>query len=367
MSIRPMHLARSLLVPAVLAAGACDRRSAPDVPDAGMTDAGDAGDDPVIELWYPLGALPHQVVLRSFWGTSMSDVWFAGQAAPFSPTGRAPVNVMHWDGAAFRDHDLHSAFAHGLFAIDGAHLWAAGSAGTVAAWDAGTGRFQPLSIDAQMPALIGDYEDLWGTAPDALWAVGRQVGVPSSQARLIHWDGARWSTVDAPDLATSTGLQAIWGSTATELWAVGDGVFHTADGAHWDKVALDAPAHTALADVCGTSSDDVWVVGEQSTVRHKRGSVWSTVDIGAPPMTHLWSCLADGDQVWITGDLIGGSLGGHGAVFHWDGQRWRDQTSFQLEDGRNDSYPIVTLGLLGTEVWVMDQRGRLYRSRRSPS
>jgi hypothetical protein len=364
MSIRLMYLARSSLVLAVLAAG-CNSSRSPDVPDAGMTDGGDAGDDDVIETWFQMGPVPFQVTLRSFWGTSMSDVWLSGQAAPLFSGSRAPVDVMHWDGVAFRDHDLGTAFAHGLFAIDDAHLWAAGSAGSIARWDAGAGRFQPLSIDAQMPALIGDYEDLWGTGPDALWAVGRQVGVPSSQARLIHWDGAHWSAVDAPDLATSTALRAIWGTSATELWAVGDGVFHTTDGAHWDKLALDVPAQTALEDVCGTSSEDVWVVGEQSTVRHKRGSVWSTVDIGAPPMTHLWSCLAAGDQVWITGDLIGGSLGGRGAVFHWDGGRWRDQKSFLLQDGRNDTYPIVTLGVIGTEVRVMDQLGRLYFSRRS--
>jgi hypothetical protein len=78
-------------------------------------------------------------------------------------------------------------------------------------------------------------------------------------------------------------------------------------------------------------------------------------------MTHMASCRAAGDQVWITGDLIGGSQGGAGAVFHGDGQRWSKQT-FRLAGARDDRLPLVVLGRVGTEAWVMDQHGALYRS-----
>jgi len=326
--------------------------------DAGITDAGDAG-GPGACVWCAAGpARPDRISVSSIWGTSPTDIWLSGRPTPFERTDA--VNMFHWDGAGYHEYRVDNLSAQRVFGLDASHVWGVGG-GAIAAWVPAESRFKQLSSSTQTtPGLSGDYVDLWGTGPDNLWAVGDN-GL--STARLIHWDGGAWGASDAPELNTSVALHAIWGSSADDIWAVGDGVFHKGATATWTKVDVGAPANQILEGVCGTSSDDVWVVGDRSTVRHKQGSTWSAVDIAAPALTQLHSCRADGAEVWIVGDLVGGAEGGGAAVFHWNGARWAKEQTFRLDGTRFDNFPVATAGRVGAELWVTDQHGVLYKSR----
>ncbi|MBK6535930.1 MAG: hypothetical protein IPF99_42285 [Deltaproteobacteria bacterium] len=53
---------------------------------------------------------------------------------------------------------------------------------------------------------------VWGAAPNDVWAVGEG-------GTILHWDGARWSSIPSNTTAT---LRSVWGASAGDVWAVGD-------------------------------------------------------------------------------------------------------------------------------------------------
>ena len=65
-----------------------------------------------------------------------------------------------------------------------------------------------MVLTGSLSALYG----VWGTAANDVWAVGQG-------GTILHWDGARWSTI--PSGTTET-LRSIWGSSPTDIWAVGE-------------------------------------------------------------------------------------------------------------------------------------------------
>jgi len=111
---------------------------------------------------------------------------------------------------------------------------------------------------------------IWGSGPDDVWTASM------AKADLYHWDGSVWT---AP-AALGAALLGTWGSSSTDLWVVGE---YTAREppphsfiAHWDGTSLGQRSGLSsgfLNGVWGTGADDVWAVGE--TVWHWDGSVWS--------------------------------------------------------------------------------------------
>src|SRR6185369_928819 len=91
-------------------------------------------------------------------------------------------------------------------------------------------------------------EDLWGSGPNDLWAVGSE----APNVSIMHWDGATWS--DGPSAIPVRGmLRQVWGSGPNDVWAIGEanaafveGVLGTGgtggllmhwDGSFWQAVA----------------------------------------------------------------------------------------------------------------------------------
>lgn len=240
-------------------------------------DGGDGGSDEAgWQVVLDKGDLDRAVL--SIWGSSASDVYAVG-----GPLGNGKETLaVRFDGAAWKE--LHPG-------------------GTETFWWVG------------------------GSGADDVWMVGEE-------GRISHWDGASFTEHTSGTTAT---LWGVWAASKTDAWAVGgtpegdpaapdDVVLHW-DGASWTPVTLPgAPLGRALYKVWGTSSDNLYVVGEYGTVWHKKGSDWLLES--DPP-------LASGTLFTVAGCSAGEvyAVGGSD-VLRSDGASWQ-KLSVELTNGVN--------------------------------
>ncbi|EYF06551.1 sialidase family protein [Chondromyces apiculatus] len=162
-------------------------------------------------------------------------------------------------------------------------VWAAGSGEVFAVGGPlGNGGFetQALRFDGErwQDLAPGGEETLWwvsGAGRDDVWMVGEQ-------GRLLHWDGAAFTEHES---GTSATLWGVYAFSATEAWAVGgtpgkgldapNDIVLRWDGDTWSAEPLPGePLGQALYKVWGTSSEDLYVVGEGGTIWHRGAAGW---------------------------------------------------------------------------------------------
>jgi hypothetical protein len=116
-----------------------------------------------------------------------------------------------------------------------------------------------------------------------------------------------WEVVGVP---TVENLARSWGSSSTDIWVVGDegSILHY-DGLDWKKAS--SPVSHPLWDVWGFSPDNIWAVGGYS-ILHFDGVEWTVVRETDFPITALWG--SSPNDVWV---------GHNNATFlRFDGTRW---------------------------------------------
>jgi len=153
-----------------------------------------------------------------------------------------------------------------------------------------------------------------GTSGTDVWMVGEK-------GRITHFDGSELTEHDSGVEATIWG---VWPFSAKDVWAVGgtplggtaepnDIVLHY-DGDSWKPVTLPGePLGVAHYKVWGTSSDNLYVVGEQGTIWHRSGSGWvlqSDPPIVSSTLFTVHGCSAE--QVYAVGGLSALRSGGDG-------------------------------------------------------
>jgi uncharacterized repeat protein (TIGR01451 family) len=161
-------------------------------------------------------------------------------------------------------------------------------------------------------------------SPRDAWAVGGR----GAHSLIEHVDGGPWAIVAAPDIGPLIGVD---GTSSDDVWAVGNGGI-----LHWNGVAWQvspAPAVT-LTGVVAIAPDDAWAVGDATL--HWDGTSWSQV--ASPAVGQLQSVDASaGDDVWALGQ---------GRVIHWNGTAWIEVPAHFRSTPR--SIAVVA----PTDVWV---------------
>ncbi len=108
--------------------------------------------------------------------------------------------------------------------------------------------------------------DIWGTAADDIWVVGRP-GI------ILHYDGSSWSLQQVPVHT----LTDVWGTAANDVYAVGhDGKILHFDGNNWSS---QESGTTADLFAVGTGPwGEIYAVGNNGTLRRKSGATWAETD-----------------------------------------------------------------------------------------
>ena len=346
-----------------------------EVPDATVLDGADGGADAECSPTDPMCAPPVTCeeaewcpepakvsglhALTAIWGSSKDDVGASGSGG----------TVIHWDGAAWTQTllptesgvPLRNTF-HALWGSGPNDVWVAsttnlifhtdGFANGTATWTQQPGvASTPVPLYAAWGSSADDlrfggrpfyYSDpdvglivanqlvsrrakgnvewapasgraivhgIWGSSPDDVWLIAdNRASVAWQSALTLHGTRQKgelvWTEVDS---RASAVLRGIWGSSASDVWIVGDQGTIRRLGANGDDwVAVESPTTETLHAVWGSSADDVWVVGESGTVFHWDGAAW-TPSVAALANAHtkpnLYGIWGSGpDDVWIVGE-----------------------------------------------------------------
>lgn len=129
-----------------------------------------------------------------------------------------------------------------------------------------------------------------------------------------------WTRVYVP---TGADLRGVWGSSSHNVWIVGDrGTILHWTGTVWTSVT--SPVRNAFfRDVWGSSEHDVWAVGLDPIgnllIIHYDGRAWTRVPIAPTRYAPRAVFGTSANDVWI----VGGPLEYAGdSMLHWDGVRW---------------------------------------------
>jgi hypothetical protein len=208
-----------------------------------------------------------------------------------------------------------------------------------------------------LQGLDGAVLSVWGTGPNDVFAVGgsRGNGYPTL---ALHFDGAAWKRL-APG-----GNDTYWwvrGTTTNDVWMVGEGGRIT----HWDGAAFKDYASgttVTLFGVWASSPTDAWAVGgtptgstadggagENDVVLHWDGTAWTHSPL---PMTFgrtyfkVWGSGAD--DVYIVGEA--------GTIWHRTGGAWKLESMPPLAHGT-----LLTVNGCGpNEVYAVGGRDVLH-------
>ena len=269
--------------------------------------------------------------LTAGYARASNDIWIG---TSYSASGSAvPTTTFHFDGTSWTEHSMSGAGVGGNvtgFAAFGANdVYAAvGDYGVYHYSGTGTPGNEWVKDTNSVQQAYG----MWGTDSTHLWAVDNFT---------IWRRGSGGWTAEVTN-AEGDGLQAISGRSSTDVWAVGQGIVYRYNGSNWSVfevgtnfggnavwtapgadvfVALnggvrryDGSAWTYfftginMKGVWGTSNNDVFAVGESSTVIHFDGTNWAPVKVDTA--TTLNAVFGFGQSTLI----VGGVPGSNGVV-----------------------------------------------------
>ncbi|HMA35049.1 MAG TPA: S-layer homology domain-containing protein [Chloroflexia bacterium] len=300
------------------------------------------------------------------------DLWAVGSYyAPINPECESfyQTLTLHWDGASWtlvgspNNPTLFTdSFLLAAAAVGASDVWAVGYADDLyyhhfplaehwngSAWSL---------VSTPDPAGGTGYTQLNGVAAAAsnnVWAVGEtgSTSSASSQALMLHWDGAAWSQTANIAPAGSSILEAVALRTAADGWAVGqagaDVLIEHWNGSQWTIVpATTTGGGSRLLGVTARAADDAWAVGyngaNQPLALHWNGSQWAVV--AAPAVTgggRFSQVAAHGlNDAWAAGTT---------GLLHWDGSAWT--VTANPPAGNN----LTGLAVLPADLWAVGPRG----------
>lgn len=228
---------------------------------------GGGSSEPAWQAVFDQGALDR--ALLSVWGTSSTSVYFAG--GPLKNTGKEAL-ALHFDGATWTDLDAGGAdsfwWVHGTSDSD---LWFVGENGRITHYDG----------SAFVEHDSGTTATIWGLiafTPSDAWAVGGIPGTGGPDDVVLHWDGAAWAPVTLPGAPLGRAHFKVWGTSSNDLFVVGEAglIWHKKDDLWF--IQSDPPlAGGNLLTVHGCSATEAYAVGGRDLLSYD-GTTWTKVD-----------------------------------------------------------------------------------------
>lgn len=228
----------------------------------------------------------------SVWGTGPNNVYAAG--GPLGNTGFSSL-ALRWDGATFRE--LHPGGDETFWWVSGSgpnDVWMVGEEGRIARWDG--------AVFTEHAS--GTTTTIWGVyafSPKDAWAVGGtpEGGTKAPNDIVLRWDGAAWSPETLPGEPLGRSLYKVWGTSSEDLYVVGEyGVIWHRKGSTWSLESDPPLAKGTLFTVHGCSPSEVYAVGGQDVLRSD-GTGFAKLDVTLGGGVNGVSCGAPGEAAIV--------------------------------------------------------------------
>ncbi len=254
--------------------------------------------------------------LRGVWGSSPSNIYAVGDYG----------TILHYDGSAWNTVSSgNTQTLYGVWGTSASDVFAVGGGWNYYPYDSESyGVILHYDGTEWTPMISGTREwlmSVWGSSPSDVFAVGGIGGEGNYTRAILHYDGTSWTEMPSGVSGDEWGcFEDVWGSSATDVFVVCGGMFEGGilhyDGTAWSPMTIEATS--PLRGLWGSSSSDVFAVGDHGTVLHYDGSAWSQMDIG--------TTMADVRGIWGTSATdvfaVGWQYGYGDAVWHYDGTSW---------------------------------------------
>ena len=190
--------------------------------------------------------------------------------------------VLRFDGQAWNPEpaDALSGIVsyRAAFALPNGTAWLVGGgrgSGQITTVQAGQTEFQFVPELNTVTAI-------WASSANDAWAWGNK----GEFRRFLHFDGSNWDLVPSP---IDGDVLDMWGSAANDVFAVGrDGAIAHFDGSLWQTMVSGTTID--LIGVMGKGPDEVWAIGSTGVLLEYDGTNW--VDIASPSpngFSDLWA------------------------------------------------------------------------------
>jgi hypothetical protein len=189
-----------------------------------------------------------------------------------------------------------------IWGSDTTDVWAVGDAGTIV-------HFAGQRWELVAGGTTATLHDVNGRSSRDVWAVG-------DKGTILHYDGIAWSQVQSP---SSLDLSALYVGAQGDVWAVGQAgqILYRAAGASGAFVMQDCGVSTWLTGIWGSGPEQIWAVGQKSTLCRWNGTAWiKQPDLqgrySEGNLTHIWGTSTQ--SAWILSDAD--------YLYHFQGSTW---------------------------------------------
>ena len=248
--------------------------------------------------------------LTSIWGSSDSDIFAVGSERINYSTSNGII--LHFDGKVWTKMSIPTD--EPLFDIWGSsnsNIFSVGSSGTILHYDGKKWSKMDSKVE-KFRYLSG----IWGSSGINVFAVGNGI--------ILHFDGEKWSRFDDTYISD---WNSVWGTSSKNVFAVGDSyrtnhnnyynIIYHFDGYEWTKSYNPHTHYPAnLVDfkgIWGTSANNIFAVGDNSTILHYDGDEWSSLPFDEEfSLRDIWG--SSKDNIFAVGE--------NGLILHYDGNKW---------------------------------------------
>ncbi len=324
--------------------------------------------------------------LHALAALSADDVWAAGI---YGGEEYALTLVEHWDGTEWTESPSPSVadfsnHLYGMAAITPDDIWIVGAShqGTdlwrtlALHWDGTVWTIVPTPSRLKISSLNA----VGALGADDVWAVGEELAgnrTTGTQALVMHWDGTVWRTVETGIVEQNATLSVVAAIAPDDVWVGGS--YSDASGtvlkpllAHWDGVkwsSVEANSDGAVWGMSALSKNDIWAVGAfgpQTLSLHWDGVDWKRVATPNPGDgsgnngLNAVAAVSQG-EVWAVGSYSEGGKD-RSLAAKWDGDEWRQVQAPSLGDYSDVLSAVVAVPGSGGELWaagasIADQLG----------
>ena len=200
------------------------------------------------------------------------------------------------------------------------------------------------------------------------------LAMPSAQAQVAEPFSSLCNPIWAKDASATlneASFSDIMAVPGGNLWVVGSSssggvnyaIAEDKDASAWKSTPTHAPANSYFTAVSGTSSKDVWAVGEHdisghygTLIEHWNGSRW--IQIPSPPERGFLSDVValNARNAWAVG-VAGTNTGYVSLIEHWDGDLWSVVPS---PNGSGNNWLNAISGRSGSSIWAVGWHGNAY-------